>query len=196
MTDSNSDVEFLHEDFESDIQERTSAPLPQDLGEAIEPNFDNLQINEEISELVVFPALRRRRSSSTSSVSSIISSSQGLATKIFDDKTPLEDLLSSLRKIVNSTTSPTNAKTKPKPRLTVTLQQFANSILDRLEERRDAFADSKESDKSTGTAISPQLPSQKVLRKQNNLKPMFKAKRSRPTRCARNKVRTTHQQQA
>ncbi|GBN82667.1 hypothetical protein AVEN_167249-1 [Araneus ventricosus] len=134
------EIEILQEVY--DLRKAETATLPTESEDMNEPNFDNLQLEDEISELVVVPTQRRRRSSSTSSVSSISTCSQGLSSKIFDDKTPLEDLLSSLRKIINSTTTPQNAKTKPKPRLTVTLQQFANSILDCLEERRAAFSGS------------------------------------------------------
>ncbi|GBN95815.1 hypothetical protein AVEN_229319-1 [Araneus ventricosus] len=155
MSDSNSDVELLNEVTDSDIQAKTSAPRTQEMEDSHEPNFEDLHLDEEISELVVLPAQRRRRSSSTSSVSSVVSSSQGIATKIFDDRTPLEDLLTTLRKIVNSTTTPSNLKTKPKPRLTITLQQFANSILDCLEERREAFEASKTSAQNTGKANGP-----------------------------------------
>lgn len=153
MSDSNSEVELLKEVTVSDIQAKTKTP--QEMEDNHEPNFEDLHLDEEISELVVLPAQRRRRSSSTSSVSSVVSSSQGISTKIFDDKTPLEDLLTTLRKIVNSTTTPSNLKTKPKPRLTITLQQFANSILDCLEERREAFEASKASAQITGEADGP-----------------------------------------
>ncbi|GBM18237.1 hypothetical protein AVEN_232987-1 [Araneus ventricosus] len=143
MANTVSDIEILDEVHDLDKQkEKQIAPHPSD--DTSEPNFENLQLDDEISGLVVISTQRRRRSSSTSSVSSVSSCSQGLTAKIFDDKTPLEELLNSLRKIVNSTTTPQNSKTKPKPRLTVTLQQFANSILDCLEERREAFAGSRD----------------------------------------------------
>ncbi|GBO26897.1 hypothetical protein AVEN_22746-1 [Araneus ventricosus] len=150
MADSGSDVENNSEFSEHQQPEQqitTSSPVPDES----EPNFDILQLNEEIPELVGIPTHRRRRNSSTSSVSSVALSSQGMPSKI-DMNTPLEDLLFSLRKIVNSTTSPVNAKTKPKPRLTITLQQLANSILDCLEERKEAF----EACKNTHQEYGPQ----------------------------------------
>ncbi|GBM27780.1 hypothetical protein AVEN_269735-1 [Araneus ventricosus] len=72
---------------------------------------------------------------------SIISDVRSTATlgNLFDDSTSLEELLASLRTIVNSTTTPSNQSksqtSKPRPRLTTPLQQAANSILNQIESR-------------------------------------------------------------
>ncbi|GBM56807.1 hypothetical protein AVEN_227321-1 [Araneus ventricosus] len=85
----------------------------------------------------------------TSSVSSASSTASTHPPSLFDKNATAEEMLTTLRKIVNSATT----GAKPKPRLTIPLQQVANSILDQLESRRYWFSPPKASAKPSQVAL-------------------------------------------
>ncbi|GBN78321.1 hypothetical protein AVEN_65406-1 [Araneus ventricosus] len=87
---------------------------------------NNLAIDDDFLGKVVRQG--RRRTSSTSSVTSSASTGAASMNNIFDN-TPLEALLASLRKIINSTTGPSS---KQRPRLTVGLMEAGKAIINQM----------------------------------------------------------------
>ncbi|GBM96041.1 hypothetical protein AVEN_111436-1 [Araneus ventricosus] len=79
----------------------------------------------------------RRRTSSTSSVASTASFISTNMNNFFDSNTPIEVLLASLRKIINSTSGPAS---KQRHKLTVGLLEAGNAILDQLDKRTPKFS--------------------------------------------------------